>query len=289
VALVRIGILSVCRCSMYCAFYRRRPLSANLSLLALEWANFPLSVGFVFLRMIKLVIAAGIFIGRIDTPFLAPGVGKFKKFELDNYPTIYLKDILLHEAHRHPYIEQLGVMYLMKLRYREHFGKRAGSCWRLLFVYALMPWMYKYRIHVDGEAELLFEQVVDDTSERPSRGGLAFLSQVSRGLRRGNTQVKEDESSEGPMEIASETYESSGEHETEGGTSKRDVSLLKRKSIKLEKENQDLQHQVKRLMSRLSITKNDTSSLRSSQASAGGKEELFGEDGEHEVETVLAE
>jgi hypothetical protein len=37
-------------------------------------------------------------------------------------------------------------MYLMKLRYGEKFGSRAGSCWRLLFVYVLMPWLHKYRV-----------------------------------------------------------------------------------------------------------------------------------------------
>ena len=102
---------------MYQGFYRKRPLSANLTLLALEWANFSLSVGFVFLRVVKVIIASSIYIGRIDTPLLAPGVGKFGDLELDNYPTIYMKDILTNEAHRHPYIELLGVMYLMKLRY----------------------------------------------------------------------------------------------------------------------------------------------------------------------------
>lgn len=65
---------------------------------------------------------------------------------LDAYPYVYRKDILATDAHRHPYIETLGVMYLMKLRYGENFGKTAGSCWRLLFVYALMPWLHKYRI-----------------------------------------------------------------------------------------------------------------------------------------------
>ena len=50
------------------------------------------------------------------------------------------------QAHHHPYIEQLGVIYLMKLRYKKHFGKRAGTCWRMIFIYALMPWLHGYRI-----------------------------------------------------------------------------------------------------------------------------------------------
>ena len=80
--------------------------------------------------------------------------------ELDNYPSIFLKDILSHEAHRHPYIELMGVMYLMKLRYGENFGKRAGSTWRLIFVYALMPWLNKYRI-IDRNKEEVDKMDVD--------------------------------------------------------------------------------------------------------------------------------
>jgi hypothetical protein len=49
-------------------------------------------------RMIKLVIAACFFIGRLDTPFLAEKVGRLHNFELDNYPTIFLKDLLQHEG-----------------------------------------------------------------------------------------------------------------------------------------------------------------------------------------------
>jgi hypothetical protein len=52
----------------------------------------------------------------------------------------------MHEAHRHPYIELLGKIYLLKLRYGTNFGNTAGSCWRLIFVYALLPWLQKYRI-----------------------------------------------------------------------------------------------------------------------------------------------
>jgi hypothetical protein len=48
-------------------------------------------------------------------------------------------------------------MYLMKLRYRESFGSKAGATWRLLFVYALMPWMHRYRIRVESDAGFLLE------------------------------------------------------------------------------------------------------------------------------------
>ena len=34
----------------------------------------------------------------------------------------------------------------MKLRHNEKFGQRAGSAWRLIFVYALMPWLHNHRI-----------------------------------------------------------------------------------------------------------------------------------------------
>jgi hypothetical protein len=39
------------------------------------------------------------------------------------------------------------MMYLMKLKHGDKFGKRSSSTWRLLFVFALMPWLQKYRIY----------------------------------------------------------------------------------------------------------------------------------------------
>lgn len=115
--------------------------------------------------MCKLIITAALFVGRIDTPFLADGVGRVGPVELDNYPNIFLKDVLSHEAHRHPFIELLGVMYLMKLRYGENFGKRAGSTWRLIFVLALFPWLNKYRILEKEEPDVADELELDVEAE----------------------------------------------------------------------------------------------------------------------------
>lgn len=36
--------------------------------------------------------------------------------------------------------------YMMKLRHGKNFGSYPGTCWRLLFTFALMPWMRKYRL-----------------------------------------------------------------------------------------------------------------------------------------------
>ena len=41
----------------------------------------------------------------------------------------------------------------MKLKHGPKFGKRSASTWRLLFVFALMPWLRKYRILGDLEKD----------------------------------------------------------------------------------------------------------------------------------------
>ena len=42
----------------------------------------------------------------------------------------------------------------MKLRHGDEFGKLSGSIWRLLFVFALMPWLRQYRIQASDEDEI---------------------------------------------------------------------------------------------------------------------------------------
>jgi len=55
---------------------------------------------------------------------------------------------------RHPYLELLGTMYLYKIRYQESFGRTTGACWRLLFVYGLMPWLHRYRIQTRNRTDV---------------------------------------------------------------------------------------------------------------------------------------
>jgi hypothetical protein len=69
-------------------------------------------------------------------------------YTFDYVPTNFVKDILVHDAHRHPYLERLITMYMMKLK-DNAFGSEAGSCWRQLFVVALMPWIMKQRVFTE--------------------------------------------------------------------------------------------------------------------------------------------
>merc|ERR1712013_498223 len=112
----------------HAGYYRKKPTSANVFGFALECWYLGLTLAFVVTRFVKFLISTALYVGRIDRPVLADGL------------------LLAMDAHRHPYIELMGLMYLMKLRHKEDFGSAPGSAWRLLFVDALMPWLKKKRI-----------------------------------------------------------------------------------------------------------------------------------------------
>ena len=118
-----------------------------------------------------LIAAASM--GQIDRRLLNEGVGQFGPLEFDPYPTIHVRELVAHDAHRHPFIEILGTMYLMKLRYAKHFGSRAGSAWRLVFIYALLPWMHQYRI---------LEKDTDTDSEGDPKGEENYQQSEKTGM-----------------------------------------------------------------------------------------------------------
>lgn len=140
----------------FAAFFRKRPLLCNCAMIGFECWNLAITSSYILARAAKLIVASIIYVGRFDTPILADGVGDV----LDPYPFIFRTDLLMTEAHRHPYMERLGLMYMMKLRHHDNFAKQAGSIWRLLFIFALMPWLRKYRI---GNTEFTEEQRKEGT------------------------------------------------------------------------------------------------------------------------------
>lgn len=150
-------------------FYRRHPAAVNFINVLLESSNLPLAIGLMFLRSVKLLAVTICYIGRIDVPTFAPGVGYVGSMPLDSEHFGFKNDLLIHEAHRHPYMERLGLVYLMKLYHGKSFGSRAGAYWRMLFVLALMPHLRQYRIrHFEEKKPDRGDEDEDDNSHQPT-------------------------------------------------------------------------------------------------------------------------
>lgn len=162
--LVKWLVLIAFRMKNQKAFYRKSVIKANIVGVILQAWNLGLTSAFVLWRAIKLFLAAQMFIGRIDVFFLSDRASSIGFLDYDLFPIIFQKDILLKESHRHPYLERLGAMYLMKLRH-DDFVSYAGTCWRMLFVYALAPWMRTHRLKIStglAKSSLLSSKLKDD-------------------------------------------------------------------------------------------------------------------------------
>lgn len=159
--LLKMVVTACFRSSYLRAFYRIRPGKANIANLALECWYFGLGAGVAIFRLCQFLLAAAFWVGRIDEPFLAENVDVLG-YKFDYLPMYYRTELLSHEAHRHPYIERLGAMYLMRLR-NKNFGSDAGACWRQLFVVSLMPWLLQRRVFYEQRC---IDSVTDQEYER---------------------------------------------------------------------------------------------------------------------------
>jgi len=132
-------------------------MSSNIFIVIVQCCYVGISILYTITRLIILTLMALIYAGRYDCLFLAPGIDIL---HLDSMPETFLKDILIHEAHRHPYIERLGLVYMLKLRHGNKFCTEGGSAWRVLFVLALMPWLCKYRLLGTSDGLNVFEEIL---------------------------------------------------------------------------------------------------------------------------------
>lgn len=114
-------------------------------------------------RLAIFIVAGALWLGRIDVEFLHPEV-KVMGVGLDAIPIAFKRDMLVHEAHSHPYIDRLGGMYLRRLRHGDKFGSVSGSTWRALFVVGLMPWFIKHRVNLD-DVILMVKKVIEEAAE----------------------------------------------------------------------------------------------------------------------------
>ena len=96
-------------------------------------------------RLGQFLGGALFWIGRIDVPFLDEHVS-LAGITLDMVPTYFVKDILVHESHKHPYMERLARLYIMKVHHGDAFVTRAGAAWRQLILLAFMPWVARYHV-----------------------------------------------------------------------------------------------------------------------------------------------
>lgn len=83
ISIIRYLVMFLGRVRYFQGFYRKKPAFANMYFLALDWANFGLAAGFVFVRMVKLLVVSAFSVGRIDTDFLAKGVGQVGPYQFD--------------------------------------------------------------------------------------------------------------------------------------------------------------------------------------------------------------
>ena len=136
-----ILLQTVLRSTLFIALFRKKPGAANIYTIFFEAWNFVNALITVIKRIALVFLQAFAFLNRIDIPFIHPDIGN------DAVADNFRKEVLVHEAHSHPYIDRLCGIYLRRLRDGPLFGSRVGQVWRSAFVIGLCPWLIKYRVN----------------------------------------------------------------------------------------------------------------------------------------------
>lgn len=163
----------------------------------------------------------------------------YTSYAFDYVPTNFAKELLIHEAHRHPYIERLAQAYLMRFRHKKRFGSSAGAVWRHIFVQTLMPWMRKHRVFsqvrlkqsmealainrkiADEDAKGIFERFREDmdAAKDSALEATGELVNIAR-LTGGTTEVNQlDDSMQNTISVLKSPEEDEQEKDEEGSKS----------------------------------------------------------------------
>ena len=217
---IKTVLMMLSRKEFHQALMRKRVKASNYNALAMECWQLGVGGGALLSRLGQFLFAASFWIGRIDVVFLDEDVSLFG-YSFDYVPINYRTELVVHEVHKHPWINRLGGMFLMRIKHGQDFSSVAGAKWRLLFTLSLFPWLARYRKKRgggdDGDSDD-DELMALSSINTPNRGRIERLKRriaAREGLRvggrspigifrkKGGLDVEEEEVQELPMEDAS--------------------------------------------------------------------------------------
>ena len=218
---IKTVLMMLSRKEFHQALMRKRVKASNYNALAMECWQLGVGGGTLLSRLGQFLFAAAFWIGRIDVVFLDEDVSLFG-YSFDYVPINYRTELVVHEVHKHPWINRLGGMFLMRIKHGQDFSSAAGAKWRLLFTLSLFPWLARYRKKRGGgdddDSDDDDELMALSSINTPNRGRIEHLKRriaAREGLRvggrspigifrkKGGLDVEEEEVQELPMEDAS--------------------------------------------------------------------------------------